>query len=65
MLNKAARAKAEKLLEGITAEIKGEKTYDISLGDIEWLVITILEMDNRTKKHQDCCFGSFSNWKEV
>jgi hypothetical protein len=55
MLNEPSRKKAEKLLELIIAEIQGIETYDITLGDIQWLAVTLLELDNGYKQHTDCC----------
>lgn len=61
MLNPESRKRAEKLLENITLEIQGHLTFDISLGDIQWLAKTLVEMDDRYSEHKDCCFPDRSS----
>lgn len=55
MLNDQARKKAEELLKIISDEISGKDTYSLPLGDIEWLAVTLIEVDNRMVEHRDCC----------
>jgi hypothetical protein len=55
VLNEPARAKLENLLLHVVRKIAGTSTYEFTLDDIEWLAVTLIEMDNRIKRHQDCC----------
>jgi len=58
MLNEVARKKAEKLLRLITLEEDSQKVLtsrNITVDDVEWLALTLLETDNRAINHRDCC----------
>jgi hypothetical protein len=48
--------KAQKLLKEIIEAKEKGKLYDISIDELLWLANTVIEMDNRVKEHQDCCF---------
>lgn len=63
MLNEPARKKTEEILEATIAareivensEDLAKKEALVVLDNLEWLAVTVLEMDNRSQNHQDCC----------